>query len=45
MDRCTPGSWKILLTTSINGGETFDKPKNISNNDGVSQQPQLALLH
>jgi len=31
--------WEILLTTSINGGKTFDKPKNISNNDGVSQQP------
>jgi hypothetical protein len=24
----TPGNWEILLTTSINGGETFDKPKN-----------------
>jgi hypothetical protein len=25
----TPGNWGILLTTSINGGETFDKPKTL----------------
>jgi hypothetical protein len=25
----TLGSWEILLTTSINGGETFDKPKTL----------------
>jgi len=32
------------LTTSINGGETFDKLKNISNNAGVSQEPELVAL-
>ena len=36
--------WEILLTTSTNGGETFDKPKNISNNPGESREPDLALL-
>jgi hypothetical protein len=32
------------LTTSINGGETFDKPKNIVNNAGVSQESELVAL-
>ena len=40
----TPGNWEILLTTNTNGGETFDKPKNISNNPGESREPDLALL-
>ena len=40
----TPGNWEILLTTSKNGGETFDKPENISNNAGESREPDLALL-
>ena len=40
----TPGNREILLTTSINGGQTFDKPKNISNNAGESREPDLALL-
>jgi hypothetical protein len=40
----TPGNWEILLTTSINDGKTFDKPKNISNNAGESREPDIALL-
>ena len=40
----TPGNWEILLTTSTNDGETFDKPKNISNNPGESRKSDLALL-
>ena len=40
----TPGNCEILLTTSMNGGKTFDKPENISNNIGESREPDLALL-
>ena len=32
------------IDNKSNGGETFDKPKNISNNPGESRKSDLALL-
>ena len=43
MDRWYTRYLVNLLITSINGGETYDKPKNNSNNNSVSQQPQFAF--
>jgi hypothetical protein len=40
----TPGNWEILLAKSTDGGKTFGKPNNISDNAGSSQEPELALL-
>ena len=40
----TPGNFEILLSKSTDGGETFSTPENISNNDGFSLEPDLALL-
>ena len=40
----TPGNFEILLSKSTDGGETFSTPENISNNEGFSLEPDLALL-
>ena len=39
----TPGSREIFIAKSINSGETFSSPENISNNKGLSLSPQIAI--
>ena len=40
----SPGNFEILLSKSTNGGESFNIPENISNNQCSSQEPEIALM-
>jgi hypothetical protein len=39
----TPGNQDILATTSTDGGSTFGTPINVSNMEGASQSPRIAI--
>ena len=39
----TPGNNEIFFSFSDNNGLSFSQPENISNNDGLSESPQIAI--
>ena len=40
----TPGNYEIFIAVSIDAGQTFGPPKNISNNGGISEFQEIAIL-
>lgn len=38
------GNFDIFISKSTDGGNTFGEPENLSNNEGFSSDPELALL-
>ena len=42
LENINNNNWEIFLTASPNNGVTFNEPLNISNNTGISEDPEIA---